>query len=381
MIESRTVYTSSGEASREPGRSHTYRIPALAVTKQGALLAFAEARHGSAGDCGDIGIVVRRSDDGGRTWGPERTVLDQGLDTTGNPCPVVLDSGRILLLACWNSGRIEETGIAPGFGADSRRVFELYSDDDGETWSEAREITRDVKRADWCWYATGPGAGIQLTRGPHTGRVIIPCDHKAGEGYHSHIVYSDDDGETWAIGAVSPNGLNECEAVELSNGDVMLNCRNHGQPRLVHRGVCISRDGGKTFDEALFRRAETLVEPRCQASIRRLSWPEGPPSSETSASAKATAGQAGVASGAPGLIVFANPAVDCDRCRMTVRGSYDDGETWAWSRLVYEGSAAYSDLAALPDGRIGLLYEKDESGKIEFAAFPPPGKRESETVE
>ena len=112
-----------------------------------------------------------------------------------------------------------------GFGEDSRRVFVTYSDDDGKTWAKAQEITRFAKEKSWSWYATGPGAGIQLQRGMHKGRLNIPCDHTrlpdgGAKTHHSHILYSDDHGETWQIGAQTDHGLNECEAVELENGDV-----------------------------------------------------------------------------------------------------------------------------------------------------------------
>ena len=54
---------------------------------------------------------------------------------------------------------------------------------------------------------------------------------------------------------------------------------------------------------------------------------------------------------------------------MTVRLSYDEGSTWPKSKLLYEGSAAYSCLSRLPDGNIGLIYERDEYRKITFAGF------------
>lgn len=47
-----------------------YRIPAVVRTPRGTLLAFAEGRRDGPGDTGDIDLVVRRSADGGRTWGP-----------------------------------------------------------------------------------------------------------------------------------------------------------------------------------------------------------------------------------------------------------------------------------------------------------------------
>jgi len=137
--------------------------------------------------------------------------------------------------------------------------------------------------------------------------------------------------------------------VELENGDIMLNSRNHrGQKNMTTRGVSISRDGGETFDAKAFHHNEALVEPHCQASIRRLRWKEG---------AK------------PGVIVFSNPASKDSRIKMTVRASYDDGKTWPFAKEIYAGGSAYSDLAALPCGKVGLLYEKDRYKTIEFVTL------------
>ncbi|MFH1731982.1 MAG: sialidase family protein [Planctomycetota bacterium] len=336
------IFEGSGRPSQEPGMALRYRIPALLVTKKGTVLAFAEARRDAGSDNCDIDIVLRRSSDNGKTWGPEIKVLDQGRCTSGNPCPVVLESGRILLLTCWN---------AHGAGEAGRRVFVTHSDDDGKTWSKPREITKQAKKPEWHWYATGPGAGaIQLARGEHKGRVIVPCDSSIGRSYFSHIIYSDDNGENWKIGAVSPGGLNECQAVELANGDVMINSRNHGV-QLNNRGVCVSHDGGETFDPKLFRRDKTLVEPQCQASLRRYSWPKDDE---------------------PGLILYSGPAVSNSRAQGTLRGSYDDGKTWPWKLLYYQGPSGYSDIAVLPDGRVAVLFEKDGKDKLGFTILPPP---------
>jgi sialidase-1 len=346
--ETQVVFAGSGTAAAGPDvPAHTYRIPALALTRAGTLLAFAEARRQGAGDSGDIDIVVRRSTDRGRTWSAETIVADDAANVTGNPCPVVLASGRILLLSTWNAGSIPESRIAAGFGADSRRVFVRSSDDDGLTWSAAREITADVKRPEWTWYATGPGSGLQLK----TGRVVIPCDHRSAEGDFSHLITSDDDGATWRIGAISPPGLNESMAVELADGSVMLNCRtapHRDRPSPRRRGVCISHDGGDSFDEAAFRHDDALVEPVCQAAIRRWSWPTD---------------------GAAGLILFSNPASETRRIALTLRGSHDDGRTWPLELLVHPGGSAYSDLAVLPDGTVLVLFERDGYRTIGLATI------------
>ena len=47
----------------------SYRIPALLKTDKGTLIAAADERRLHASDWGDIGMVVRRSEDGGKTWG------------------------------------------------------------------------------------------------------------------------------------------------------------------------------------------------------------------------------------------------------------------------------------------------------------------------
>lgn len=348
LPERHEVYRSMGGR----GGVHTYRIPALLVSQKQTLLAFAEARRTGGSDTTDIDTVVRRSLDNGKTWGPEIVVFDEGENVAGNPCPVVDQStGRIWILNTWNSSKIHEGQIKAGLGEDSRRVFVSYSDDDGKSWAKAKEITSSVKLEHWSWYATGPGAGIQLTRGEHKGRLIIPCDHKElPEGkpssYHSHIVYSDDHGETWQIGANSAVGLNECEAVELEDGSVMLNSRNHGFDS-NYRGVSISKDGGETF--ASFRRDPQLLEPRCQASIRRYRWEQ---------------------SGKPGVLLFANPALK-RREFLMLRMSYDDGETWPAARVLYPYTAAYCDIAVLADGSIAVLFERDNSTRIDLAVLPP----------
>lgn len=155
-----------------------YRIPALVTTNQGTLVAFAEVRRDGEGDTGNIDIVRKRSTDGGVTWGPEKVVFDLGSDTCQNSCAVVdRTNGRLWLACCWNRATDGENTLIIGKAKDIRRTYMLYSDDDGKTFSEPREISRDVRGPDWRWYATGPGSAIQLTRGKYAGRIVIPANH------------------------------------------------------------------------------------------------------------------------------------------------------------------------------------------------------------
>jgi sialidase-1 len=155
---------------------HTYRIPVLLTTINGTVLAFCEGRKNDRSDTGDIDVLLRRSSDGGRTWSEAQLIWSDGENTCGNPAPVQdPTTGVIWLLATWNHDRDHERDIHAGTSRDTRRAFIMHSADDGQTWSAPREITASVKRPHWRWYATGPVNGIQLTRGPHAGRLEAPA--------------------------------------------------------------------------------------------------------------------------------------------------------------------------------------------------------------
>ena len=341
-IESTNVFVSG------QGEYHTYRIPALLVTARGTLLAFAEGRKGGRGDAGDIDLILKRSTDQGKTWQPVQTVWDDGPNTCGNPCPVLdRTTGTIWLLTTWNRGDDVESKIIAQQSRDTRRVFVTSSEDDGATWAKPREITTAVKRTNWTWYATGPGAGVQIEHGAKSGRLVIPCDHIEADTkhYYSHIIYSDDHGQTWKLGGSTPqHQVNECEVVELPGGRLLLNMRNYDSAQRT-RQQAVSADGGLTWSEQ--RHVPELIEPICQASIRRHSWP----------------GEA-----RRSVLLFANPA-SAKRERLTLRVSFDEGQTWPVSRLLDSRPSAYSCLATLPDGTIGILYEAGAKSAYENLVF------------
>lgn len=331
----------------------TYRIPAIVTAKNGTVLAFCEARKNGRSDTGNIDLVMKRSTDAGLTWSDQIVLWDDLQNTCGNPCPVVdQTTGTISLLLTWNSGTVHERNIATGFGDDSRKVYLSTSTDHGETWSKPADITKDTKLKSWSWYATGPGAGIQIQHGIYRGRLVIPCDHKEPTNgkinYYSHTIFSDDGGLTWQLGGRSPEpNTNECELVELTDGRLMLNMRNYRQGAKA-RQVCYSKDGGQTWNDQ--RQDDTLIEPICQASIRRITWPEANTADK-------------------GLILFSNPAHKTKRRQMTVRATTDNGQTWPHSKLIYKGDSAYSCLVGLPNAMAGCLYEKDGYRKITLALF------------
>jgi sialidase-1 len=324
----------------------TYRIPSFITTKTGTLLAFCEGRKNSQEDSGDIDLVFKRSTDGGKTWSSQTVIWDDGENFCGNPCPVVdLDTGTIWLVMLWKNGSDNEVAIDLGLSKDTCRVFICSSVDDGLTFSKPVEITSSVKSSLWRWYATGPGKGIQLQKGAHKGRLVIPCNHStAFLAFGAHVIYSDDHGKTWQCSETISGGADESQAVELADGSLMMNMRIQWFGK-GYRGISRSDDGGETWTKFVYDTA--LPDPVCQASIIRYSL----------------AGEKGW-----NRLLFSNPATG-GRNGMTVRLSYDEGDTWPVSRLIYAGPSAYSCLTVMSDKSIGLLYEKGDYGTISLARF------------
>ncbi|TWU22293.1 Sialidase precursor [Novipirellula galeiformis] len=332
------------------------RIPALVTTKQGTLLAFAEARQG--GDHSQNDIVLKRSTDHGTSWGPIQVVHGAGELALNNPQPVVLGSGRVLLM--YQRSTLGERNAKAGFGPDAFFTFTQFSDDDGKSWSDPVDVSRQVKRAEHVTsVASGPGIGIVLERGKYRGRIVMPFNQGPYGEWQVYAAYSDDEGQSWKMGDLAPGDGkghgNEVQMVELQDGRVMLNARTQGRGGTKHRKVAWSEDGGQTWTP--LQVDVNLIDPVCQASILRYSWSED------------GAAENGAAEDSASRILFSNPASQSGRQNGILRLSEDEGQTWPKSRVIYPAGFAYSCLTKLADGRIGVLFERDGYKAITFTAL------------
>lgn len=336
-----------------------YRIPGIVTTRRGVVLAYCEARKSDRGDWGQIDILLRRSTDGGKTWGPRSTLanvpgpksknpvaLAQKLATPGevtynNPVAIPDSNGAVHFLFC----------------LEYARCFYLRSDDDGATFTPPVEITAsfDAFRPEYDWkvLATGPGHGVQL----RNGRLLVPVWLSLGTGGHAHrpsvtsVIYSDDHGRTWQRGAIAgPNTgdwsiPNETCAVQLADGRVLLNMRSESKAN--RRLLTTSPDGATGWSRPQFH--EQLLEPICMAGMVRLS--ESPASDRN-------------------RLLFSNPhnlsrsdgkeapGKGRDRKNVSVKLSYDEAVTWPVNKTIEPGFSGYSDLAVAGDGTILLFYER-----------------------
>lgn len=327
--------------------SAAFRIPGLVTTNEGTLIAVYDVRWRGWGDLpGDIDVGMMRSTDGGRTWEPQRIVMDMGGDGdprwrgdgVGDPA-ILVDraNGRIMVLATWSHGDRSWRGSGPGLTPDETgQLMLVTSDDDGVTWSAPRNLTAMTKDPAWCFLLQGPGRGITMGDGTLAFPAQFQAPPEEGRTPHATVLVSEDHGETWRVGTGAKTRTTESAVVELEDGVLMLNMRDdRGGSRSVH----VSRDLGASWAPHPTTRG-ALIEPVCMASLihvgRELT---GEPD---------------------GRLVFSNPNVGrAPRRRLSLRGSVDFGSTWANGPLLLdEGrSAGYSCLTMIDERTVGVLYE------------------------
>lgn len=342
-----------GIALRKAGDDgvHTYRIPALTVSKAGTLLCVYDMRRRMGRDLQeDIDIGLSRSVDGGQSWEPVRVIMDMreygGLPQALNGCSdpgIVVDreTGEIFCFAVWMHGKPGkhqwvDDGSEPGFEiGKSAQMLMVRSTDDGKTWTKPENLTRVLKKPEWWLFAPAPQSGIQMS----DGTLVMPVQGRTGRAdkeTFATIMTSRDHGRTWSVGNPGYSGGNECQAALLNDGRIMLNIRNDHER---YRAVVVTEDLGKSWKPHETSR-NTLIEPNCNGSLIRIDWTEA---------------------GRPrNALVFSNPHSQISRTYQTIQVSLDDGRTWPerFHVLLDEGrGAGYPSLTQIDDHHVGIVYE------------------------
>lgn len=363
-----------GVAVRQAGQDGvtSSRIPGIATTNKGTLLAIFDARYDSRRDLqGNIDIGMHRSSDGGTTWQPMQIILDMGswgglpekYNGVSDACILVdKNTGDIFVAGLWMHGALDDNGhwiegldensaywihqwhkkgSQPGLGIKQTSQFMITkSMDDGHTWSLPHNITPDTKREEWWLFAPAPGQGITLT----DGTLVFPTQGRDKDGHpFSNITYSCNHGKSWTASNPAFGNVTECNAVQLENGDVMLNMRdnrNRGVKKPNGRRVCCTSDLGNTWSEHVTSH-NVLTEPTCMAALHSHEYTDGDGQKRQ-------------------MLLFSNPNHHKLRKDMTLKVSFDDGMTWPednWIMFDQTRGAGYSSITSVNERTIGLLYE------------------------
>ena len=304
------------------------RGPNIVVATDGSVLAF-----------GKWGELLRRSEDGGKTWS---TVQKVGVDSRGSAI-VDDNNGHVMIV-------------------DGRGGYVWRSRDHGKTWKreEAEFKPNGNGHGIPGNVPTDTGAsesGITLHYGKHKGRLLMPARIQPPHGTNDQewwmynyntAIYSDDGGKTWQTGGPVQSGTGEGTLAELSNGNIYYNSRSHMS--VDHRRqIAWSYDGGHMWtDWRVSTHLFEIGQPHyfkygkkpsygCAAGLVRLPLE--------------------VTGGKDVLLYSAPDDPGGSRVRMSVWASFDQGETWPVKRLVHEGPSAYSSLAADRNGNVYLLFE------------------------
>lgn len=299
------------------------RFPNVVTAADGTVLAFWG------------GVKVRRSEDGGKTWGPEILV---GEGHMGGGVTVNEANGEIFAFVAERHPPTTET------------VYR--SQDHGKSWSPVKAEIKPDSRGNKPEMHMNEH-GITLRRGEHKGRLLRPARYYGKQNarsewpdHYTTAIYSDDGGKVWLTSEPFPaNGTGEATVAQLSDGRIYYNTRRHWAPEGVNplrRWTAWSEDGGETWKDLAI--CEVL--------------PDGPQNTNYGL----MGGLVRLPVKDRDILIYSNSDSAGGRNKGTVWVSFDGAKTWPLKRLVTPGGFAYSSLNAgrpgtKSEGSIYLLFE------------------------
>jgi len=324
-----------------------YRIPAMAVTPSGRILAIYDGRPDFDDLPSPVDLVMRFSDDHGMTWSSQ-SIFSEHHDISGyGDASIIIDPycgehGRVLVF----SQLTHEAGFFESkAGCDQNdplisHIHLMISDDDGASWRN-RIVTDQLKAPDVQGIFASSGSGIALK----SGRLIQTFVLRKNNEISAAIGYSDDHGETWSLGAEISQG-NESTATQLHDGALLIHTRS-SPFRVVGR----SFDEGLTIDS--LHLDHQLPDPSCNGSLITVR---------------------------DGSVIASHNHDSILRRNLVLKRSVDGGETWPEAVLIESDGSAYSTAYELIDGSIGVLYERNGYSEIVFAKVELTEFMETEKV-
>ena len=331
-----------------------YREQNIVVTKSGRVVAVCQGRNKSSwSDRSGQDLVCKWSDDHGKTWSKGAMIATHGLQSI---CPNAAvydrDQNRIHVLYnlfTWDFDK-KPKEIKGELGKQSCPQYVITSDDEGESWSEPRDISAMID-THGAVAVFGSGEGIQLRHGKTKGRLVV-SGGDFDKGKKVLCFFSDDHGETWQRGTPVPLPgkmamASETKVAELPDGTLVLNSRTYHKDgsESRRRTRAFSSDGGETWSP--LENDPALKTVSCNGSI--LAVPH--------------------AAGKDGAVLLCSVPVGPGRTHGTVYVSLDGGKTWPLQKCLVTGHFAYSSLMQFADGHIGLFYESRSHKDINLVRF------------
>ncbi|PID93477.1 MAG: sialidase [Bacteroidetes bacterium] len=308
-----------------------YRIPAMITAANGDLIVVADERLGSCADLRthwDINIVMRRSTDNGITWSEKEVIVDYPFGESASDPSLILDEETGVVFLFFNYMNLETEKEVYYFKY-------IKSADHGKSWSDPVDITSEISKPGWKkdFKFITSGRGMQ-TRDGRLIHTLVSLQQGL------HLFGSDDHGESWYLIDTPIKPADESKVIELDDGRWMINSR---VSHLGHRYVHLSSDKGASWTSFP---DTSLWDPACNASlIRYAAMGEGDRNN---------------------VLLFANAFDHKERVNLTLHVSYDEGATWPSAKTVYPGGSAYVSMTLLQNGKLGILFEKDDYKEINF---------------
>lgn len=327
--------------------SAAFRIPGLATTTKGTLLGVYDVRYNNSVDLQEhVDVGLSRSTDGGQTWEKMRLPLafgeyeglPAGQNGVGDPAILVDQKNNTAwIVALWTHGMGNQRAFFNSTeGLDEYHTGQLVlakSSDDGKTWSEPINITKQVKRSSWRLLLQGPGRGITM----QDGTLVFPIQFvDSVKMPYAGIMYSKDNGENWKLHNPARSNTTEAQVAEVEPGVLMLNMRDN---RKGSRAVSITKDLGETWAEHPSSRS-ALRESVCMASLIRVKAEENCLKKD--------------------ILLFSNPDTTSGRNHITIKASLDKGLTWLPEHQIMldeDENWGYSCLTMVDAETVGILYE------------------------